>query len=195
MSANGVKSASEDIKKTEECALTAEPQHKGEIKRKSRVGANSHPFHIHKAVWSNIHIKIMITAALSSPEMCWEISIENITYITDLGGLLSGQLWLNIQKRKLLQHSFIYFQLKILAKYCCPFPPLSLPCYNIRPGINEELQYWLIASHLHNVHHGLTGLVLISRHDHSLPCSQTACLHHQSWKVGPGESKRWNKPG
>lgn len=51
----------------------------------------------------------MITAALSSPEMCWEMSIENITYITDLGGLLCGQLWLNIQKGSFYNtHSSIF---------------------------------------------------------------------------------------
>lgn len=43
---------------------------------------------------------------------------------------------------------------------------------------------------LHDVHHSLTGLVLICRHDDTLACRQPARLHHQSWEVGPFDN-RW----
>lgn len=40
-------------------------------------------------------------------------------------------------------------------------------------------------TNLHDVHHSLTGLVPICRHDDTLACRQAARLHHQSWEVGP----------
>lgn len=71
----------------------------------------------------------------------------------------------------------LFYVSKVLAKYWRTFSH-TVKC--------------LIVSYLHDVHHSLTSLVLVSRHNDSLPCCQTAGLHYQCGKVSPAGAKPTN---
>lgn len=113
------------------------------------------------------------------------ISGKNPDCVPEAAVLLNRQ---NKQQLKLLQCFFLFWDERrkssfqprnIVANYIWLFNPLwsrSLP-----------------VSYLHNVHHSLTGLVLVSCHNNSFPCCKSARLHHQRRKLGSEDPRQCDK--